>query len=33
MPIVDQLCLVLAGVTLGLLLADLIATTPRKERK
>lgn len=33
MPVIDQLILVLLGTTLGMMLAQLIITTPRKERK
>lgn len=33
MPVIDQLILILLGTTLGMVLSQLIATTPRKERK
>lgn len=33
MSTLDQLILVLLGVTLGMLTAQLIITTPKKERK
>lgn len=33
MPIIEQIALVLAGTALGLSLALLIISTPRKERK
>lgn len=33
MPVIEQVILVLLGVTLGMSVSNLIATTPRKERK